>query len=173
MAGPDEFGRDDCWVAIAVATDEQWAWLRHALGDPEWAADPALATRAGHVREHDRIDAHLEEWCGQRSGDEVVALLWDAGVPVANVMQPHRQTELAQLEYRQFFEEVSHPVIGPSRYSTLPMRFSRGPDALHERPAPLLGEHTDELLSALGVTPSEMDELRTDGIIGGTPVRAT
>ncbi len=49
VAGPDERGRDDGWVAIAVATDEQWRALQSALGDPEWAADPALATMAGRV----------------------------------------------------------------------------------------------------------------------------
>ena len=48
-AGPDEDGRDDSWVAIAVATDGQWKSLRTALGEPEWAADPALATAAGRV----------------------------------------------------------------------------------------------------------------------------
>ncbi len=173
VKGPDEYGREDCWVAIAVATDEQWMLLRHALGDPEWAADPALASVAGRVEAQDRIDTHLQAWCQARSADEVVDVLWGAGVPVAKVMQPHRQPELAQLEFRNFFEEVSHPVIGPSRYSTLPMRFSGGPGRLHERPAPLLGEHTEEILSELGLTRPEMDELEADGIIGGAPVGAT
>ncbi len=168
VAGPDEYGRDDCWVAIAVATDEQWVSLRRVLGEPDWAADPALATAAGRAREHDRIDAFLQEWCRARSADEVVERLWDAGVPVGKVVQPHRQPELSQLEFRSFFEEVQHPVIGRSRYSTLPMRFSRGPERLHERHAPLLGEHNEELLGELGLTRSEIDALEADGIIGGS-----
>ena len=61
-------------------------------------------------------------------------------------------------------------MIGSSRYSTLPMRFSRGPERLHERHAPLLGEHNDELLRGLGLTKSEIDALEADGIIGGTLV---
>ena len=44
------------WVSIAVATDEQWAALRAALGDPAWAADPALATMAGRMARHDDLD---------------------------------------------------------------------------------------------------------------------
>jgi crotonobetainyl-CoA:carnitine CoA-transferase CaiB-like acyl-CoA transferase len=165
-AGVDEYGRDDCWVAIAVATDEQWVSLRCALGEPEWAADRALATAAGRVRDHDRIDAFLGEWCRARSADEIVERLWDAGVPVGKVMQPHRQTDLVQLQARKFFEELDHPLIGPSRYSTLPMRFSRVPGGLHVRHAPLLGEHNAELLEALGLSPSEIDALEADGIIG-------
>ena len=127
---------------------------------------PSLATAAGRAQEHDRIDAHLQEWCRARSADDIVACLWDAGVPVGKVMQPHRQPDLAQLEFRNFFEEVDHPVIGRSRYSTLPIRFSRGPERLHVRHAPLLGEHNAELLAELGLDEPEIDALEAAGIIG-------
>ena len=169
-AGPDEDGRDDAWVAIAVATDEQWLSLRRALGEPDWAADPALATAEGRRRNHDRIDELLGAWCRERAASVIVECLWDVGVPVGRVVQPHRQPELPQLESRDFFEEVLHPVIGTSRYSTLPMKFSRGPGCLHQRHAPLLGEHNEELLGGLGLTRSEIDTLETEGIIGGSPV---
>ena len=169
-AGPDEDGRDDAWVAIAVATDEQWLSLRRALGEPDWAADPALATAEGRRRDHDRIDELLGAWCRERAASVIVESLWDVGVPVGRVVQPHRQPELPQLESRDFFEEVLHPVIGTSRYSTLPMKFSRGPARLHQRHAPLLGEHNEELLGGLGLTRSEIDALETEGIIGGTLV---
>jgi crotonobetainyl-CoA:carnitine CoA-transferase CaiB-like acyl-CoA transferase len=95
-----------------------------------------------------------------------VELLWDAGVPVAKVMQPHRQPELAQLTARGFFEEVDHPVASRARYSTLPMRFSRGPTRVHQRHAPLLGEHTAELLADAGLTEAEIKQLEVDGVIG-------
>jgi crotonobetainyl-CoA:carnitine CoA-transferase CaiB-like acyl-CoA transferase len=87
-------------------------------------------------------------------------------VPVGKVTQPHRQPDLAQLAFRKFFEEVDHPSIGPSRYSTLPMRFSRAGERLHVRHAPLLGEHNAELLEEVGLTPPEIDALEADGIIG-------
>ncbi len=166
-AGPDEHGRDDSWVAIAVATDEQWRSLRRVLGQPDWAADPALEIAAGRVREQDSIDAWLGEWCRQRSADEVVAQLWGAGVPVGKVAQPHQQPELPQLAFRKFFEDVHHPVIGSSRYSTLPMKFSRGPERLHERHAPLLGEDNEELLGEIGLTRPEFQALEADRVIGG------
>jgi crotonobetainyl-CoA:carnitine CoA-transferase CaiB-like acyl-CoA transferase len=171
VAGPDERGRDDSWVAIAVATDEQWRALCGAMGDPEWASDAALASVAGRVREHDRVDVALGEWCRAREADEIVEILWGAGVPVGKVMQPHCQPDLAQLASRGFFEEVRHPVIGSSRYSTLPMRFSRGPHHFHEQPAPLLGAHNGELLRGLGLSEAEIDSLERDGIIGGTLAR--
>ncbi len=173
VAGPDEHGRDDGWVAIAVATDAQWRGLCGALGDPAWADDPELATMAGRRQAHDRIDAALAEWCRARSADEIVTTLWEAGVPVGKVLQPHDQPDLPQLAARHFFEELDHPVIGSSRYSTLPMRFSRGPEPVHRRHAPLLGEHNEELLTALGLSPAEQAALEADGIIGGSLARAT
>ncbi|MEY8014553.1 CaiB/BaiF CoA transferase family protein [Mycobacterium servetii] len=165
----DEFGRPDSWVAIAVATDEQWLKLCGAIGSPSWATDPKLTTAAGRRAHHDFVDGQLAAWCADRSRDDIVATLWEAGVPVAKVMQPHRQTELEQLGFRGFFEEVDHPVKGPARLSTVPMRFSAGPERLHTAHAPLLGQHNRELLAELGLTDSEIAGLEADGVIGGAP----
>lgn len=165
----DEFGRLDSWVAIAVTTDEQWGNLVRVIGSPPWASDPALVTQAGRRLHQDRIDQQLAAWCEHRTRDEIVTTLWDAGVPVAKVMQPHRQPELEQLVFRDFFEEVDHPVNGPARLSTVPMRFSTGPHKFHTAHAPLLGQHNHELLSRLGLSDSEIADLEADGVIGSAP----
>jgi crotonobetainyl-CoA:carnitine CoA-transferase CaiB-like acyl-CoA transferase len=165
----DEFGRLDSWVAIAVATDAHWESLRDALGSPSWATDSALSAAAARRAQQDLIDERLAAWCEHRSADEVVTALWDAGVPVAKVMQPHRQTELDQLTFRGFFEEFDHPVNGRANLSTLPVRFSGGPGRFHTNPAPLLGQHNHELLAELGLTESEIADLEADGVIGCVP----
>lgn len=162
----DEFGRDDSWVAIAVETDEHWQALRGAFGDPDWAADPELATAAGRRVRADFIDEFIGAWCRERSGDEIVDALWPAGVPVAKVMQPHRQTELEQLTARGFFEVLDHPVNAPARFTTMPFRLSRGPRPVHAAPAPLLGQHNHELLDELGLSTEEVEALEAEGVIG-------
>lgn len=164
----DEFGRRDCWVAIAVATDEQWQGLCEAV-EPAWTGDPALSTADGRRQHHDAIDQRLAKWCEQRTGDQIVDVLWQHWVPVAKVMQPHRQTELPQLDARGFFEEVDHPVNARTRHSTLPFRSSRQPDRIHVQPSPLLGQHNQELLSELGLNDAEVAELEATGVIGGAP----
>ena len=163
-----EYGREPSRVAIAVATDDQWAALRTVLGDPAWATDPALDTHAGRLAAPDLIDEQLQAWCGERDADEVVSVLWDAGVPVGKVLQPHRQTDLPPLQSRGFFESLEHPVMGPARYSTLPFRSDGMPSRLHERHAPLLGEHTAELLGELGVDAATLARLEADGVIATT-----
>ncbi|MGW5071804.1 CaiB/BaiF CoA transferase family protein [Rhodococcus sp. NPDC004095] len=167
----DEFGRPDCWVAIAVTTDEQWIGLTGAIGSPTWATDPRLSKHAGRMACHDVIDEQLSAWCVDRSSDEIVDQLWAAGVPVGKVMQPHRQAELDQLEFRGFFEEVGHPAARPARHSTVPMRLSRGPDRFHVQHAPLLGQHNHEILTGLGLSVAEIAELEAEGVIGRSPER--
>lgn len=165
----DEAGRRDRWVAIAVATDDQWLALRDALGCPPWAMDPTLATEVGRRQHHDAVDGHLSSWCEERSADDIIEILWPAGVPVGAVMQPHEQVTLPQLQFRGFFEEVERSVTGMARHSTLPIRFSAGPDRFHRRAAPLLGEDNDEVLRALGVSEEEMAELVDSGVVGRVP----
>lgn len=165
----DEFGRPDDWVAIAVATDEQWTSLVAALGSPAWAAGDGLTCFAGRRQRHDEIDEHLSRWCATRTGDDIVETLWDAGVPVAKVMQPHRVGDLPQLIDRGFYELLDHPVNPTARYSTLPMRISSGPLRFHQTPAPLLGQHNHEVLCGLGVTADEITALEDEGVIGTAP----
>jgi crotonobetainyl-CoA:carnitine CoA-transferase CaiB-like acyl-CoA transferase len=88
---------------------------------------------------------------------------------VAKVLQPHEQVDLPQLQARDFFEAVDHPVTGTARHSTMPIRFSRGPGRFHRHRAPLLGEHTEDVLRGLGVTDDELAELQAAGVIGRTP----
>jgi crotonobetainyl-CoA:carnitine CoA-transferase CaiB-like acyl-CoA transferase len=166
-ADVDESGAQDRWIAIAVETDDQWGRLRSTLGSPDWAADPALATAQGRRAAHDEIDNHLGSWCAQRASDEIVEQLWDAGVPAGKVLLPHEQDSIPQLDARQFWQEVEHPVTGTNRHGGYPVRFSAGPHQLHRWHAPLLGQHNREILAdLLGLGEAEIDALEESGVIG-------
>jgi len=90
--------------------------------------------------------ADLGEWCRERTADEVVDKVWAAGVPVGRVLHGHRQPELAPLIERCFFETLDHPVAGEARYSTLPFRLPGSAGPIHRTPAPLLGQHNEDLI---------------------------
>ncbi|HWE57275.1 MAG TPA: CoA transferase [Acidimicrobiales bacterium] len=165
-ADVDEYGGDDSWVAISIETDEQWESLLGALG---WDPDPRFVHPAGRRDHQDLIDRHLADWCAGRKADEIVELLWPAGVPVAPVVQPHRVGDLAQFEWRRHFETVEHPALGAARYATAPFRLSGRPGPLHTRPAPMLGEHNAEILASLGLSEDEISTLTSEGVIGREP----
>jgi crotonobetainyl-CoA:carnitine CoA-transferase CaiB-like acyl-CoA transferase len=166
-ADQEQDGRLDYWIALAVETDDQWASLRKALGDPSWAAPEALATAAGRRAAHDALDRHLAAWCAPRSADEIVETLWPAGVPVGKVLAPVETKHVAQLVARGFFETVRHPLTGDQLHLGWPVRFSAGPRHLHRRPTPMLGQHNREILiDLLGVTPERFAELEADDVVG-------
>ncbi len=139
------------------------------LGRPGWAMAPALLAIDARKANGDLIDGHLAAWCRELTSEEILNELWGAGIPVAKVLQPHQQVELPPLQFRGFFESVEHPVTGAARHSTLPMRFSTGPDTFHARHAPLLGEDTRDVLAAIGVPAAQLDALEEAHVIGTIP----
>lgn len=168
-ADRDGDGRRDRWVAISVTDDAQWLALRRALGDPAWAADPALATGEGRRHAHDAIDARLDEWCAGRSSAEAVRVLVDHGVPAAVALLPHEAAEVDQLRARGFFETVQHPLLGDVVLSGYPVRSARfGPWS--QAPAPMLGQHNHEVLvEVAGCSEDEVVALEEAGVVGGEP----
>jgi crotonobetainyl-CoA:carnitine CoA-transferase CaiB-like acyl-CoA transferase len=160
---------DDRWVVLTVADDDQWAGLRAAMGDPAWAADPALATLAGRRAAHDAIDEHLSTWLGPQPVLDAVELLAAHGVPAAPTMDARRLNHLPQLAARGWFEAMDHPVAGTVLYESLPMAFSAMPRPIYRRPAPTLGQHNAEVLAELGLTEADVATLAEDGLIGTRP----
>ncbi|GAA1838420.1 CoA transferase [Pseudonocardia ailaonensis] len=153
-------------VAVSVETDEQWDALATALGAPEWTRSPELATFPGRKAQEDVLDACLAAWCAERTVDEIVALLWGAGVPVGRVAMPH-EPEPVQFDHRGFFESVEHPVEGSTVVAGSPVLFSRDRYPAHRRRAPMLGEHNRYVVNALlGMTADEYAGLEADGVIG-------
>lgn len=162
------------WLAVSVATDEQWRQLVEALGRPPWATDPVLASRAGRRRDHDRIDAGLGEWAAGQELDEAVALLVGSGVPAAPLVDSRLTSLHPQLLARRFYEQVSHPVVGTHPLSTVPFRFATRDQAGEpwiRRRAPMLGEDSEDILrDLLGLTENDLGSLRKQAVIGIEPV---
>jgi crotonobetainyl-CoA:carnitine CoA-transferase CaiB-like acyl-CoA transferase len=162
--GPEE------WLAVAVATDAQWAALCQVLGDPGWAADPGLATAAGRRAAHDAIDEHLAAWAGERDAAAAAAELSAAGVPAERVVPPSDVLDNPQLAARGFAETLHHPVLGRYPLPGMPVRLASRRGPWFDRPAPTLGQHNDEVLGVLpGVGPDRLAELRDLGVIGERP----
>jgi crotonobetainyl-CoA:carnitine CoA-transferase CaiB-like acyl-CoA transferase len=163
-------GEGDCWIAIAVQTDDEWSALRRALGDPEWARDPSFDTTAGRRAGHDTIDDELSAMFVDADRDDLVERLWAAAVPVAPVVNPRRVVENEQHAARGFYEPVRHPVAGEVRIPGFPAVWDVRDAPWHHRAAPLLGEHNEEILLELGVDPDELERLAAAEVIGDRPV---
>ncbi len=160
----------DGWLALSVASDEQWRALRSLLGDPAWAADAALDTREGRRQAHDLIDEHLREWTRTRHRTELVEELRALGVPASEVVNPCRLLETnPQLRARGYFETPEHPVVGLMPLASLPFRYASVERWLRT-PAPRMGEHNEAILGGwLGLGAQELRDLEARGVIGTRP----
>jgi len=154
------------WLALAVATDEQWQALCKVA---DLRPDPSWETMAGRHADHDAIDAVLRAWVADQQVEDVVDRLVALGVPAVVAWDPRRASEQPQLVARQLYEDVPHPEVGAQPVPGMPYRWS-GIDRWNRTHSPLLGEHRREVLSrVLGLTDAELDDLEAADIIGTRP----
>ncbi len=156
---------DDQWIAISVETDAQWRALRRVLGDPEWARAEALDRLSGRQARHDAIDTGIAEWTRSRDRYAAMDTLLRAGVPAGAVQRSSDLANDPQYRYREFQRYIDHPVMGRVPYAGVQYRipgYRPGPFSY----APLLGEHTDRILSEqLGMTAEEITAARSAGAL--------
>jgi len=163
-------GRGETLIALAVATDEQWRALRNLMGDPAWADVASFESAAGRRAHHDAIDAGIAGWLDEVEASEAVKALLDAGIPSHTVINAHFLHPNPQLEHRGFFQTMTHPVTGETRYPGLPLRFSNFDGRTHRRPPPTLGQHNREILiDELGLSEEEFNRLLEAQVIGERP----
>ncbi len=157
---------DDCWLAIGVEDDAQWRALCGAIDRPELAERwPDLAARRAA---HDAIDEAITAWSEPLDHQRAAELLQQAGVPASPVLANWEVISDPHLYERGYWVELVHPETGVERWEGLPWRLSRMPAREH-RPAPLLGEHSDEVLAEAGLSAEEIAALRASGVVADEP----
>jgi benzylsuccinate CoA-transferase BbsF subunit len=156
---------DDRWIAIAATTDAEWRALRTELGDPAWARDTALDTVAGRLAARGALDAQLAEWTRAHARYPLMERLQAAGVPAGVVQFEPDVLEDPQLAHRGHWVSTQHPHLGTLLVERAGFRLSDGPGG-YARCGPLLGEHTDAILSEiLGLDAAEIARLRARGVL--------
>lgn len=161
---------DEQWLALSVSSDAQWRSLVAVLGADELGDDEALNDLAGRRAAHDRLDELIGSWASERSLDVALEALVGAGVPAAALADPRTIHTHPQFVARGFFEDAPHPVVGSVPIAGMPFRMT-GADRWILAPAPLMGQHNDEVLGGLlGLDSVRLGELTDDGVIGTRPV---
>lgn len=151
-------------INIGVGTDSLWQRFCHVIERPELADDPHFATNADRVRNRAILEPIIEEILAQRDAAEWLQRLQEARIPSGLV------NTLAEILTDDHFlarggvVELEHPLIG--RFKTLanPLHFSET-TITYDRHPPQLGEHTTEILTELGYTPTEIQTLQASGAV--------
>ncbi len=153
------------FVAVSVATDEEWRSLCGAIGQPSLAADPRFATFEARKKNEDAIDPFIAAWTKDKDAHDVMLRLQKAGVAAGVVQNPKDLLEHdPQLKARDHYREVDHPEVGKSHYDAPPFTLSETPIEL--KPAPMLGEHNDYVFKdILKLTDDEITQGYAEGFI--------
>ncbi len=155
----------DQWVSIACVDDPEWARLAGAIGRPELANEARFSTLAARKKHEDELEAIITEWTSTRRAADVAATLQRAGVATAVCADNKYLAEDPHLRARKYFVELDHPEVGVRQHCGIPWRMSATPCEVRA-PAPLLGQHTDEILTGLlGYSAADVETLRKKGAL--------
>lgn len=158
---------EDAWIALAVATDQEWSALCTTIGRPELLEQyPTFDARAKHQEE---IDAAIGAWTAPRDPDEAMLTLQGAGVAAAVCANNRRVVHDPHLAARGFWPEVEHISAGKHIVAGVAWQYSRTPGAVYAA-APALGQHTEWVLrEVLGKSDAEIERYQASGALENVP----
>jgi crotonobetainyl-CoA:carnitine CoA-transferase CaiB-like acyl-CoA transferase len=160
---------DDAWVAIAIATDEEWRRFCVIMGNAALAADRRFATFEARWKHQDVLRQPITAWTRQHDKHLIANRLQAAGIRGAPVNTPKDVMESPYLAARKAFVPLNHPEAGRHAYMTLPFRFDLTPGGQY-RASPCLGADTRKILIDIaGLSPQEVDELDREGVTSSIP----
>lgn len=161
FAPANVFPARDGYVYVAASFQAQWEALAGLMGREDLLADPRFATTALRKEHEPEVEAVVARWIGQYPSEEAVALLEGANVPCAPVKNIGEVVRDEHVVARESIVSFDYPGIGRYAMAASPIRVS-GTERRVER-APLLGEHTAEILnSLLGCSAEDIDRLRSE-----------
>ena len=165
-AGPADIVRTkDGWIlvqAIGAPLFKRWARL---MGEDHWLTDPRFKDDLARGDNGKVLSERTSQWAATRTTEEALAELEKARIPAGAVNTVQEALDDPHIKAMGYLQPMDFPGLpGPAPIMEMPVRLSQTPGALRTR-APMLGEHTDEILESLGYSPEEIAGFRAEGII--------
>ncbi|SDF20758.1 CaiB/BaiF CoA transferase family protein [Sporolituus thermophilus] len=161
----EAFTAKDGYVIVGAGNDRLWEKLCNLIGRPDLVADERFVTNAKRTQNVKELKVILDDVFSAKTVDEWLKELEEAGIPCGPINTIDRVINDPQVQAREMIVETDHPVAGKIKMAGVPIKMSATPGAV-ERPAPLLGQHTEEILAeVLGLSAEEVAALRAKDVL--------
>ncbi len=160
------FKTADDYIVVAMGNDALWASFCTAVDRESWIQDERFATNRARTENIDTLNTDaLEPLFAERTSEEWIDLLQKAKVPHARINTIDKVMAHPQVLARNMVVEVDDPVAGRVQIAGNPIKMSGLADESMRPPIPELGQHTDEVLESLGLSPEKIRSLRESGTV--------
>ncbi len=164
-APADYFRTQDGWIVATVIGEPMFRRWCRMIGEEQWLTDPRFADDQARGDNGAVISERMSRWCAERSCAEALAELEKASIVAGQVYSPQQALDDAHIRAAHLLEERAYPgLAGSVPLAPTPIELSETPGK-YRRPAPLLGEHTDEILASLGYSAAEIAALHDEKIV--------
>lgn len=161
----EAFKAKDGYVIIAVGNDRLWKKFCDLVNHPELIEDERFVSNVKRTENQKQLKAILDTIFPDKTVDEWLEAIDGAGIPCGPINTVDRVMKDPQVIAREMIVEVDHPVAGKFKMPGIPIKLSETPGTV-ETPAPLLGQHTEEILhEILGLSKEEVAKLKEEGVL--------
>jgi crotonobetainyl-CoA:carnitine CoA-transferase CaiB-like acyl-CoA transferase len=161
----DVYRCTDGWIVTTVIGPYMFGRWCEMVGEPGWVSDPRFQDDQSRADNGAAISARMSQWCGERSCEEALAALEKASIVAGQVYSPQQALDEPHIRDAGLLAEREFPGIsGTLPLAPTPIDLSETPGTYRRR-APLVGEHTDEILASLGYGAAEIAALRAEKVV--------
>jgi crotonobetainyl-CoA:carnitine CoA-transferase CaiB-like acyl-CoA transferase len=161
----DIFRTRDGWILAQVIGDPlYWRWAK-LMGEEHWTTDPRFKDDISRGDNGEVISERMSRWCAERTTAEALEILAKAKIPSGPVLKPQQTLDDPHINAMGFFQPTEFPgAPRPAPIAKAPVWLSETPGSIRHR-APMLGEHTDQILGQLGYDKKAIAALREKGVV--------
>ena len=161
----DVYRCEDGWIVTTVIGPYMFGRWCEMVGEPDWPGDPRFVDDQARADNGEAITARMKEWCAGQTCEEALSALEKASIVAGQVYSPQQVLDEPHIRDAGLLAERDFPGLGGTvPLAPTPIDLSETPGTYRRR-APLIGEHTDEILRSLGYNAAEIVTFREEKVV--------